>query len=73
MEIILIIIITAVFFTILYFVIKAAVRDGIIEARYACDLPNNAIDEGNNINQTTCPNCGKKHDIDYPKCPYCKQ
>ena len=19
-----------------------------------------------------CPNCGKKHDFDYPKCPFCK-
>ena len=19
----------------------------------------------------TCPNCGKIHDFDYPKCPYC--
>lgn len=24
------------------------------------------------IAQRTCPECGKKHDIDYPKCPYCK-
>lgn len=22
--------------------------------------------------QKQCPNCGKKHDFDYPKCPYCK-
>ncbi len=22
--------------------------------------------------QRTCPECGKSHDIDYPKCPYCK-
>lgn len=19
-----------------------------------------------------CPNCGKKHEFDYPKCPFCK-
>lgn len=19
-----------------------------------------------------CPNCGKRHDFDYPKCPFCK-
>ncbi len=19
-----------------------------------------------------CPNCGKQHDFDYPKCPFCK-
>ncbi len=23
------------------------------------------------IAQTTCPNCGEKHDVDDPKCPYC--
>ena len=22
--------------------------------------------------QRTCPNCGREHDFDYPKCPYCK-
>jgi len=21
--------------------------------------------------QTKCPRCGKSHDFDYPKCPYC--
>ena len=21
--------------------------------------------------QRTCPNCGKQHDLDYPKCPHC--
>ncbi len=26
----------------------------------------------NQIWQRTCPNCGKTHDIDYPKCPNCK-
>lgn len=24
------------------------------------------------IIKRTCPDCGKSHDIDYPKCPYCK-
>lgn len=24
------------------------------------------------IAKTKCPVCGKKHDIDYPKCPFCK-
>ena len=24
------------------------------------------------IIKRTCPDCGKNHDIDYPKCPYCK-
>ena len=26
----------------------------------------------NQIAQTKCPNCGRVHDIDYPKCPFCK-
>ena len=21
--------------------------------------------------QTTCPHCGRRHDFDYPKCPFC--
>ena len=24
------------------------------------------------IAQKKCPNCGNSHDIDYPKCPFCK-
>ena len=27
--------------------------------------------EKNGIAQTQCPKCAKKHDIDYPKCPFC--
>ncbi|MBO4432332.1 MAG: hypothetical protein J5852_02245 [Clostridia bacterium] len=27
-----------------------------------------AVDE---IWQRTCPDCGKQHDLDYPKCPHC--
>ena len=26
----------------------------------------------NNLPQKQCPNCGKTHDFDYPKCPFCK-
>lgn len=25
-----------------------------------------------NVPQKRCPNCGKMHDFDFPKCPYCK-
>lgn len=32
-------------------------------------IDNTAEDE---IIKRTCPDCGKSHDIDYPKCPYCK-
>jgi rubrerythrin len=24
------------------------------------------------IDQIECPNCGETHDMDYPKCPFCK-
>lgn len=30
-------------------------------------------DSGNEgLLQKQCPNCGKWHDFDYPKCPFCK-
>jgi len=29
-------------------------------------------EDTNHIAQSACPNCGKLHDIDYPKCPFCK-
>ncbi len=25
-----------------------------------------------NLPQVKCPKCGKMHDFDYPKCPFCK-
>ncbi len=28
--------------------------------------------DGITIQQKKCPECGKTHDIDYPKCPFCK-
>ena len=31
-----------------------------------------SIEEEDQIAQITCPQCGRKHDIDYPKCPFCK-
>lgn len=36
-------------------------------------LENEPINETvqDKILQRTCPECGKSHDIDYPKCPYC--
>ena len=24
------------------------------------------------IPQVRCPRCGRRHDFDYPKCPYCE-
>ena len=28
--------------------------------------------EEESLPQKQCPNCGKEHDFDYPKCPFCK-
>lgn len=28
--------------------------------------------ETETLPQRTCPQCGKAHDFDYPRCPYCK-
>ena len=27
--------------------------------------------ETEGLPQTTCPHCGRSHDFDYPKCPFC--
>jgi len=57
---------TLVFFVILYFVVKSAVRNGIIESR------GGNTDEGDSgISKVICSGCGKAYDMDYPKCPYC--
>lgn len=42
--------------------------------REKAKMKNEQIDETvvDEIWQRTCPKCGKSHDIDYPKCPYCK-
>ena len=31
-----------------------------------------ANDDEEELPQKQCPNCGKWHDFDYPKCPFCK-
>ena len=31
-----------------------------------------AVDVDDQLPQRKCPNCGKEHDFDYPKCPYCE-
>ncbi|MCL2397498.1 MAG: hypothetical protein FWC93_05470 [Defluviitaleaceae bacterium] len=59
----------AVFFTILYFVVKNAVRNAIIEARVVTRIKVEIEDE---ISKTACPSCGGEHDMDFPKCPFCK-
>ena len=31
-----------------------------------------ADDKEEGLPQKQCPNCGKRHDFDYPRCPFCK-
>jgi len=69
-SILLIAALSAIPFIILYFIIKAAVRNGILEARRIENAPPSQ-DPLDQIAQISCPSCGKKHDMDYPKCPYC--
>ena len=82
MEFIIIWLIAAIiFYGILYFVIKAAVRNAIIEAgqinaakagQFNTDDFDEGFGDGNSISKVRCPNCNTSHDMDYPKCPYCK-
>ena len=60
---------TIVFFAILYFVVKAAVRNAIAESQGAANDGKPFADGA--ISQTKCPACGGMHDVDYPKCPHC--
>lgn len=40
-------------------------------SEYECEFyPADTKEEG--LPQRQCPNCGKRHDFDYPKCPFCK-
>ena len=60
---------------ILYYIIKIAVRNAIIEAKQMelnTEHFNGTTDEGSRISQIKCPNCSASHDMDFPKCPYCK-
>ena len=69
MEFLLIVVGVIISYAILYFVIKAAVRNGIIEARNVegpVDITND-----DTLPKIKCPDCNKEHDFDYPKCPYC--
>ena len=35
------------------------------------EIEKDSQDNAPEIMQVTCPNCGKKCDMDYPKCPHC--
>ena len=72
-------------YIILYFIIKSAVRNGILEARAKpagskgivkvlneSSTSEDDVDEGGDrISQAICPSCGAEHDIDFPACPHC--
>ncbi len=53
----------------LYFLIKSAVKNGIIEARKADG--EKYVNSSSQISQTKCTQCGVMHDIDYVRCPNC--
>ena len=35
-------------------------------------LADGSTSNGEDLPQKQCPRCGKWHDFDYPKCPFCK-
>ncbi len=57
------------FFLILYWVVKAAVRHAIWELRHEDAETSDSAASG--APQRDCPSCQRRHDFDYPKCPYC--
>ena len=50
--------------------IMACPRCGKLEF-FRGDGPESVGEEENGIAQTTCPGCGRRHDMDDPKCPAC--
>ncbi len=61
-----------IFFTILYLVIKAAVRNGITEAWHTRDAESNSRNSKKiGADQVVCPYCDRSHDKNYTNCPYC--
>ena len=44
------------------------------EFDYVGSMVNEGIDalSKDGVPQKKCPTCGKEHDFDYPRCPYCK-
>lgn len=53
----------------LYGVVRAAVRDGILAAKER-EATRPAPEH---IAQIACQSCGQLYDMDSPKCPYCAQ
>ena|GEM_PF-1161435 len=72
MEVLFIFIVGSVIsYAILYFVVKAAVRDAIVEARNIKDEDDNSKKEERSVSQMVCPRCGKEYGVDSLQCPHC--
>ena len=60
---------TVLLFAVLYLVVKAAVKNGIVEAKQV--LSNVELsekpDNGTQIAKTICSNCEKRYEVDYLK------
>ena len=52
--------------------LKKARRYRLQKQQLEASIPADNAMESCQIMQRICPECGKEHDIDYPKCPYCK-
>ncbi len=52
--------------------IYACPNCGKIEFFRVEDAPIEDAPGDDHIAQVRCPRCGKLHDMDYPKCPFCK-
>ena len=62
-------VIAVISLVILYFIIKAAVRNGIIEAHDR--MHDDDLEEDSGIEKVACPSCGRMVEMDSPKCPHC--
>lgn len=57
-------------YVILYFVIKLAVKNAIMESHGDGEKHAGGFRD-TDLPQKTCPKCGQEHDFDCPICPYC--
>jgi len=57
-------------FILLYWIIKLAVRQGILEANKIMQNPKTPKTY-DSITKIICTNCDGEHDLDWPKCPHC--
>ena len=70
------ILIVVINIAIFYFVLKAAIRNGIIESHqylHGGSITEEKYIKGDKISKVTCKNCKNEFDMDYPACPVCKQ